>query len=357
MKILVLGGTGAMGIPVVDILAERGNDVYVTTRRERISSKENIHYITGNAQKDVFLTELLKKQFDVLIDFMIYAPGQFGERLELMLGNVDQYFFFSSSRVYADAGDKRITEESPRLLDVIQDEEYLNTDEYALAKAREEDLLRGSAHHNWTVIRPYITYNDERLQLGVFEKEMWLQRALNGKAIVFQKDIASKYTTLTYGYDVSLRIADLVGKAEALGEVFQITTNRFIKWADVLDIYLDVLEKELGKRPEVVWVDDSSRLNSIINPDQVRYDRLYDRKFDNSKIQRVSGEGEGFIAPGQGLAKCFENFIRGNKQFKSRGWKAEAVLDRITGEKSKIKDIPGWKNKMKYVFFRYFKTA
>ena len=40
-------------------------------------------------------------------------------------------------------------------------------------------------------------------QLGVLEKELWLYRALNGRTIVFSKDIAEKSTTLTYGYDVA----------------------------------------------------------------------------------------------------------------------------------------------------------
>lgn len=49
----------------------------------------------------------------------------------------------SSSRVYADS-QTPITENSPRLLDVYKEEEYLKTDEYALSKARQEDILHRS---------------------------------------------------------------------------------------------------------------------------------------------------------------------------------------------------------------------
>ena len=80
----------------------------------------------------------------------------------------------------------RITEKSKRLLDVCTDEEYLKTDEYALTKVRQENILLSSGKKNWTIIRPYITYNVERLQLGVYEKENWLYRALHGRSIVFQ---------------------------------------------------------------------------------------------------------------------------------------------------------------------------
>lgn len=75
--------------------------------------------------------------------------------------------------------------------------------------------------------------------------------------IVFSRNIASKYTTLTYGYDVALRIADLVGKDCALGKAYHITTEECIKWEDVLECYLDVLEQHTGKRPEVCWTEKS----------------------------------------------------------------------------------------------------
>ena len=35
LKILLLGGTGAMGVHLSKILNNQGEDVYVTTRRER----------------------------------------------------------------------------------------------------------------------------------------------------------------------------------------------------------------------------------------------------------------------------------------------------------------------------------
>ena len=42
MKILVLGGTGAMGKPVVKILGARGHQVDVTTRKARNDEGDNI---------------------------------------------------------------------------------------------------------------------------------------------------------------------------------------------------------------------------------------------------------------------------------------------------------------------------
>ena len=172
MDILILGGTGAMGVPLVAILKKEGHELYVTSRR-KMTSEENLHYIQGNAKDPVVFTSLLNRKYDVIIDFMVYSTDELERRLPELLSHTGQYCFFSSSRVCAESK-KPITEDSPRLLDACTDQEYLYTDEYALAKAREENLLRKSQERNWTIIRPYITYNDYRLQLGVYEKENWL---------------------------------------------------------------------------------------------------------------------------------------------------------------------------------------
>lgn len=355
MKILVLGGTGAMGKPVVRILAERNHQVDVTTRKTRESDNKNIKYIIGNAHDLEFLNEVLRNRYDVVIDFMVYKPVEFQMRYSKFLQSTKQYIFLSSARVYADSPDARITEESSRLLDTTSDEDFLATNEYSLAKAREENRLLNAEQKNWTIIRPYITYYDERLQLGVFEKEVWLRRALEGKKIVFSDDIAEKYTTLTYGYDVALRIADLVGNPKAVGQVYQIATAECIKWIEILEVYLDVLEEYLGKRPEVCMTAHCDPFTETNNRYQVHCDREYNRRFSNEKIQRDTAETEPFMPTEEGLRKCLWVFLSGKRTFAERNWKREGTLDKISGDKTQLKKIPGAKNKVKYMVYRYLK--
>ncbi|HOG19853.1 MAG TPA: NAD-dependent epimerase/dehydratase family protein [Salinivirgaceae bacterium] len=251
MKILLLGGTGAMGEYLSDILSQKGNQTFVTTRSLR-TSKENLTFIQGNAKNLSFLKSILDKRWDAIVDFMVYSTAQFQKRVDLLLNATHQYVFLSSARVYADS-ESPIVESSPRLLDVSNDVEFLKTDEYSLAKARQEDILRKSGKANWTIIRPYITFSSHRLQLGVLEKEDWLYRALKGKTIVFSEDINSKLTTLTFGIDVAKSISALIGEEETYGETFHITTEEHTKWSEILDLYLDILENHLGYRPKVIF--------------------------------------------------------------------------------------------------------
>ena len=117
---------------------------------------------------------------------------------------------------------------------------------------------------------------------------------------MFSRNIAEKYTTLTYGYDVALRIADLIGNPKAVGQVYQIATGKYIKWKDVLAVYLDTLEKELGKRPEVFMTEQCDPFTEKNNQYQVHCDREYNRKFSDAKIQQDTKETEPFMPAEKG---------------------------------------------------------
>lgn len=354
MKILILGGTGAMGNSLVSILSKNDNDLFITSRKKRISQENNIKYIQGNAHDENFLTEILSnKYYDVIVDFMVYNTDEFKSRVNLLLEHTGQYIYISSSRVYANEN-RCITEKSKRLLDVCEDDEYLETDEYALTKARQENVLLKFKKKNWTIIRPYITYNVERLQLGAYEKENWLYRALHGRSIVFNRDVADRFTTLTYGYDVALRIADIIGKEKALGEIMHITTSETKKWKDILNIYLDIIEEKIGKRPKIFWLDTSINTGKIAgNKYQIEYDRLYNRSFDSSKIDNISEYKEEYMPLNKGLKICLEKFIDENKKFLDIQWNLQAYMDKVVGEKTPLKEIPTVKRKIKYIICRY----
>ena len=349
MKILVLGGTGAMGVDLVKILAKRGDNVTVTSRSERKSESDNVKYVKGDAHDTAFLKSVLSEKYDAIVDFMVYNTKEFKARYELLLNVTNQYVFLSSSRVYADS-EKPITEDSPRLSDATTDSEYLKTDEYALTKARQENILRRSGKTNWTIIRPYITYSDQRLQLGVYEKELWLYRALHDKTIVFPKAIAEKYTTMTLGADVAMGISKLIGNKKAMGEAFHIATDKAIKWNDVLAIYKKVFNEVTGKKLKIKYADDPKPIYEAMgNKYQVIYDRLFDRRFDNTKFLQAVGEFE-FVSLKSGLEKCLTEFLN-DPVF--RFVPSNAFMDKLAGEKTRLSEISGMKKKCKYLAVRY----
>jgi nucleoside-diphosphate-sugar epimerase len=348
MNVLIFGGTGAMGAHLVSILAKRGITCVVTTR-QHLKNKENVEYVIGDAHHIDFISSLFTDhQWDAIVDFMKYSTKDFESRVNILLSNTKQYVYLSSSRVYAESN-KPLTEQSSLLLDVCQDDDYLKTDEYALAKARQERLLQKTGKRNWTIIRPYVTFSEQRLQLSALEKEYWLYRALKGRTIVFSKDLAERMTTFTYGYDVAKTIAYIIGQESAYGEIFHVTNGISYKWQDILSVYLDIIEKEMGVAPHVKILE-SWKPYLGGNKYQVKWDRLYDREFNNTKINNYIDTST-FQDTISALSNCLKSFLH-NPKFKRINWRSEALKDRATGEWANIKEMPGVKQKLVYFFYR-----
>lgn len=353
MRVLLLGGTGAIGENLVNILNEHSVETKVTTRKNR-ENHGTICYVKGNAHEKEFLREVCKERWDAVVDFMSYKTDEFESRIDLLLSCTDQYVFISSARVYADK-EHPIKESSPRLLDVCNDREYLSTDEYALTKARQEDIIKShSSNKNYTIVRPYITYSDKRLQLGVLEKEEWLFRAIRGHTIIFAEEIANRTTTMTNGRDVALGIYNLIGQHKAYGETFHLTSEHLRTWKEILQIYSSTFKSVTGKELKVKMVplDVFIKCRNRGLEYQVIYDRVFDRDFDTSKESIYANSGV-FIEPELGLEECLTKFLVSGYQFNPISYGNEARKDRITGESFTISTIPNIKQKIHYFINRY----
>lgn len=323
---LILGGTGAMGKYLTDILAQSGMwDVYVTSRAKHEEYCDNVHFIQGNARDESFITSVLEHRYDVIVDFMNYGYQEFLDRHALLLDRTDHYMFLSSARVYADSDDP-ITEEHPRLLDTTEDLEFLATQRYALRKARQEDMLKSSGKNNYTIVRPYITYSPARLQLGVYEKEQWLYRLLNDKPLVIRREILQKRTTLTSGQDVALGIFNLMGKSEAFGETVHIATEETMTWLEILKLYTDVLGKTAN-----IYITESFPLveQCFEGGYNTKYDRLFDRSFNSEKARKLCGITS-FTSMREGLKAALTEFLNSYRQFLTLQYDYEALMDRMT---------------------------
>lgn len=352
MRVLLLGGTGAIGENLVKILNNRGVNTVVTSRLER-SNFDHITYIKGNAHNVDFLKEICSKHWDAVVDFMSYKTEEFKSRIDILLSSTTQYVFISSARVYAESPIP-ITENSPRLLDVCTDKEYLATDEYALTKARQEDIIKDhGTNRNYTIIRPYITYSQNRLQLGVLEKEEWLYRALNGHTIVFAEEMCKRVTTMTSGNDVALSIGNMLGNRESLGKIVHVTSGYSRTWDEIFQIYADTFKEVTGKDLKIkkVPLHDFLKCRSEDLEWQVTYDRLYDRSFETAK-QSICAGSIPYVSPEVGLRQCLTLFLQ-SPTFRSISVKYEAHKDRLTGDFANINLLHSVNMKIEYLLNRF----
>ena len=345
-RALLLGGTGAMGVYLVQYLIERGWDVTVTSRSEH-PNRSYVTYVKGNAKDKAFLDGLLNSQrWDVIVDFMVWGTQEFSARYQALLGACDQYVFLSSYRAYADS--PVIVEDSHRLLDVCQDKDYLATDEYALAKARQENLIRASGRDNWTIVHPSITYSKARFQICTLECEQWLWRWMRGLAIALPPEMLDKQTTLTWAGDAARFIACLCANIDALGQTVNVVTGEHMTWRQVIDIYDSILPLPVDVRP--VSVEEYIDIVQMRYP--VLYDRMFDRVLDNSKALRLSGLKQSDLKPlKEGLTQELKPFLESPK-FRYIDPRFQARMDKATHSWSYTSAF-GLKGTVEYILSRF----
>ena len=349
-RILVTGATGAMGAPLIRILSEIPNtEVYATSRSQRQSEK--IHWLIGDAMNDVFFKESLEKnRFDAIVDFMNYKTAKFSERYDFILQHTSHYLFTSSARVYAQS-DHVIKEESPRILDVCKDAEYLSKDSYALEKARQEDILFRSGYKNWTVFRPSLTYNDRRLQFTIFELSEWIYRVLDGNSIIFPSEMRDIVTTMTHGRDVAAIISRLILNSNAYGEAFNINGGGHLTWGEVLDVYQGAIEKSMGRKAKICEVNGIEQITKHLNRyDQYRLARGISRVFTNEKVEAAIGGFE-YIPMNMGLAQCLQTYLQTPDAI-SLPFRTAAYYDSLAGEITPLRRVGSVKHKIGYCLGR-----
>jgi len=302
-KILVLGGTGAMGVYLVPELVKMGYKVHVVSLDNVKSDNPNIVYTQGNGKDAVFLRELMKNKYDAIVDFMMYFTKEFSEVYKIFLENTNHYVFLSSYRVYADK-ESPITEKSPRLLDVSDDKDYFATEDYSLFKAREENILNASGFGNWTIVRPAITFSKFKYQLITHEADVLIYRAFNKKRVVLPEAAMNIQGIMTWAGDVAKMFSYIILNKAAYKETYTLSTAEHHTWKEISEYYKELIGLDC------VWTDTETYLKFFDMPLQrdvkykLLYDRCYNRVIDNTKILKITGlKQTDFMTLEQGLKK------------------------------------------------------
>ena len=290
-RILLMGGTGAMGIYLIPELLKLGYKVDVMTLDNITSDQRELRYIQKNAMDKSVMRDILKNKYDAIVDFMIYTTMQFAERFEMFLENTEHYIFLSTYRVYANE-EVPIKESSPRLIDASKDTTYQAMEEYGLFKARCENILFASKYQNWTIVRPAITYSKYRFQLTTLEAPVFVRRAKLGLPVIVPKDAMKHSATMSWGGDVAKMISRLILNEKAMCEAFTVATSEHQTWETIAGYYKELLGLEC------ILVDNDTFLKLADGMTyQLKYDRCYERIIDNSKILSITGLSQSDLMP------------------------------------------------------------
>lgn len=358
VKVLVIGGTGNMGRPLVEYLLAKGFTVSVVCRRkvggedeQRISGLGG-RYFYGDAKDKLFMEGVLRERFEAIVDFCIYSSGEFRDRIDTLLGNTDQYVCLSSAAVYADVATPK-NELSPRYMEVDPPKEgTAKWGWYCYEKARIEDMLVASGRRNWTIVRPGVTMNANHVGWGLWWNDDWLGRIIRGRRVVVEKDILDFKFSLSSGAEVASLIGAVVGNNNAFGEVFNVCSNEVWTWRELLDAYKSILS-QYGRQLKISYVNsqDVVKANPVAEYVYKRA-RLLDRVFDSAKVRSLIHGRQSSVGMKELLEKWTEAYVKNYKPGPVSLMNT-VFMDRLAGDCSPRHDFCSSRQYLKYLVMRY----
>lgn len=299
-KVLLIAGGGTLGTHTANELLRLGASVDVVCLEDKVSDNEKLKFYQHEATID-YLEDLFKKErYDGIVNFIHYPdPEKYRAYHKLLTSNTDHLIITSSYRVYANK-QIPITEDAPMLYDVMEDEEYLSEETYAISKAKIEAIAREDKNIKWTIIRPVISFSEYRFDVVMCSGRFVIEAAKDGKEIVLPEAVKNVTAGLDWAGNSGKLIANLMFKDEVKGEAYTISSAPNLTWGEVASLYTELI----GTRFK--WVDMEAYLEEAkMSRDYYwafLYDRMFDRKIDNSKVLKATGlKKEDFLSVKDGL--------------------------------------------------------
>ncbi len=280
-KVLLVAGGGTLGSYVTEELIEREIRVDVICLEE-YQSNEMVTYYREKVNYEYLKAFLDGKQYDAIVDFLHYVKvSEYEKVYHLYSEHTGQIVYLSSYRVYADK-EHPIVETSPTWLDVEADQEFIETENYAMPKLRCETFLKNQLKKNWTIVRPVISFSNRRFDLFMYTGSMILSKVQNKEKVVLPIDVKNITAGIDWAGNTGRMIGKLLLNEKTLGEAYTISSGQNISWGELADIYQEVF----GIQIEWVSMEDFIKYGPDMSGNKwgLQYDRVFDRTVDASKV-------------------------------------------------------------------------
>jgi nucleoside-diphosphate-sugar epimerase len=300
-RTLFIGGTGVISSACVARALDAGHEVTVinrgtSTMRPLPNGVEVLH--ADIREPDSVHAVLGERSFDVAAEFLAFTPEHIRTDLDLFEGRVGQYVFISSASAYQTPPQRLpITESTPLRNPFWQ---------YSRDKIACEDLLVEAYRERGfpvTIVRPSHTY--DRTLIPTSGGWTDLERMRRGAPVIVHGDGTSLWA-ITHNTDFAVAFVGLLGRPEALGESFHITSDEAPTWNQIYSY----LAEGLGVEADLVHV--SSESIAAVVPDLgpgLIGDKANSMVFDNSKIKAFVPEYRATVPFAHGAGEIVDWFL------------------------------------------------
>jgi nucleoside-diphosphate-sugar epimerase len=278
MKVLFVGGTGVISSACSRLAVERGIELVLLNRGQTARSvPEGARVLHGDIRDRASVERALgDSTFDVVANWVNFAPEHVEADIELFRGRTGQYIFISSASAYQKPlASLPITESTP-----------LHNPFWAYSRAKaacEERLMRAYREDQFpiTIVRPSHTY--DRTMVPLLGHYTDIDRMRKGKQVIVHGDGTSLWV-LTHHEDFAKGFVGLLGNPHAIGHAFHITSDQVLTWNQIYTI----LAHAAGVEPQIVHVpsDVIAAFDAEVGASLLG-DKAHSVIFDNSKIKRL----------------------------------------------------------------------
>jgi nucleoside-diphosphate-sugar epimerase len=300
-RTLFIGGTGVISSACVTRALDAGHEVTVINRGTSTTRPlpDGVEVLHADIRDPQSVHEVLgERSFDVAAEFLAFTPEHIRTDLDLFEGRVGQYVFISSASAYQTPPQRLpITESTPLRNPFWQ---------YSRDKIACEDLLVEAYRERGfpvTIVRPSHTY--DRTLIPTSGGWTDLDRMRRGAPVIVHGDGTSLWA-ITHNTDFAIAFVGLLGRPEALGEAFHITSDEAPTWNQIYCY----LAEGLGVEADLVHVASESIAAVVpdLGPGLIG-DKANSMVFDNSKIKAFVPEYRATVPFAHGAGEIVDWFL------------------------------------------------
>lgn len=300
MKVLVIGGTGTIGLGIVKESIKRGYETYTISRgRNNDRLPKECIILKGDIKQIEDIQKLIKNlYFDVIFDGLVFRLPNLKNSIKMYANKCKHYIFVSTTGVYARKEKNVFLKEDSELGRIeweynkgkIECEEFLN-------KNKDELTFK------YTIVRPSVTYGDRRIPYTIVDRnKQWslIERIINDKPIVTGPNVRCSICHLE---DFSSAVVSLFMNKQAFGESFHVAGKDVVYWDDIIH----ELEKKCKHKAKIIHID--IELMKIYFPElylEMKYNKSDDLLLSNEKIETVINGFKSKISINEGIDRTYK---------------------------------------------------
>ena len=281
MKILFVGGSGIISRAVAQRALAAGHELWLLNRGQRRTVDGARTLVADTADPESLRSALYGHDWDVVVQWIAFAPADIRRDLALFRDTARQYNFISSASVYQKPLEHYlITESTPRANPHWEYARLKIECEQALEEAHRESGFPG------VIVRPSLTYGQDQVPLVLNAwQQSWtaIDRMRRGAPLIIPGDGTSCWT-ITHNSDFARGLIGLFGNPATLGQAFHITSDEVLTWNQ---IFLRAAQAAGVAAPNFVHIPSDFIIACVPATEGTLWgDKAVSAVFDDAKIKR-----------------------------------------------------------------------